>query len=105
MGDILFMETLGQRLKILRIHNNLTQNQLARKLSVSKSVISAYENSQRMPSYDILIHLARLFKVSTDYLLGIENARIVDLSGLSEVQTSALTTIIHSMKSNHTLQH
>ena len=68
----------------LRINNNLTQSQLAGQLGLTKSVISAYETGLRMPSYDVLIQIAKKFKVTTDYLLGIENRREIDLSGLSE---------------------
>lgn len=51
----------------------LTQVQLAQKLGLTKSVISAYETGRRLPSYDILIHIARIYNVSTDYLLGLEH--------------------------------
>ena len=65
------MVDFGNRLKTLQIQNSYTQVQLAQKLGVTKSVISAYENGLRMPSYDILITISKVFKVSTDYLLGL----------------------------------
>ena len=52
----------GNRVKTLRKKNNYTQSQLAERLGVTKSVISAYETGLRMPSYDILISLARVFR-------------------------------------------
>lgn len=61
----------GNRLKTLRI-KKLTQQQLADLLGLTKSVISAYENGLRYPAYDVLIKIARIFKVSTDFLLGVE---------------------------------
>lgn len=65
--------TFGKRIKILREKNNWTQEYLANKLNVSsKTVISNYETDYSEPNFDTLIKLSQLFKVSTDYLLGIE---------------------------------
>lgn len=94
----LLMVDFGNKLKTLRLQNNLTQIQLAKKLGVTKSVISAYENSLRMPSYDILIAIAKTFKVTTDYLLGLEHKQDIDLSGLTNEEISALLNLIKAMK-------
>ena len=92
------MINFGNRLKTLRTKNNLTQAQLAQKLGVTKSVISAYKNNLRMPSYDILISISRVFKVTTDYLLGVEPKQEVDLSGLTDEEILALLNLIKAMK-------
>ena len=92
------MVDFGNVLKTLRLKKGMTQAQLAFKLGVTKSVISAYETGLRLPSYDILIHIAKLFNVSTDYLLGMENRREIDLSGLTEDEIEALLTLIKAMK-------
>ncbi len=92
------MVDFGNTLKTLRLQYNLTQAQLAHKLGVTKSVVSAYENSLRMPSYDILISISKIFKVTTDYLLGLENKREIDLSGLTEAEIHALLNLIKAMK-------
>ena len=92
------MVDFGNTLKTLRRQNDMTQSQLSQKLGLTKSVISAYENGLRMPSYDVLIAIARLFKVTTDYLLGIENKQEIDLSGLSKEEIDALLNLINAMK-------
>lgn len=92
------MVDFGNTLKTLRLQNNLTQAQLAQKLRVTKSVISAYETGLRMPSYDILIAISKNFNVTTDYLLGIERKQELDLSGLTEEEIIALTALIKAMK-------
>lgn len=89
------------RLKKLRLQNDMTQLELARKIGVSKSVISAYETGLRLPSFDTLIAIAKTFKISTDYLLGLENTynkQTLDLSGLTEAEISALLSLVKAMK-------
>ena len=94
------MVDFGNTLRGLRIQNKYTQKQLADKLGLTKSVISAYETGIRMPSYDILISIAQIFKVSTDYLLGLERKQEIDLSGLSNEEITALLNLIKAMKRN-----
>ena len=92
------MVDFGNVLKALRLRDNMTQAQLAQKLRLTKSVISAYETGLRLPSYDVLIHIAKIFKVSTDYLLGMEQKQEIDLSGLSQEEIDALLNLIKAMR-------
>ncbi len=92
------MVDFGMKLKTLRLQNRFTQADIAQKLGVTKSVISAYETGLRLPSYDILIQIAKLFKVTTDYLLGVEVKQEMDLSGLTEEEIRALKALIAAMK-------
>ena len=93
------MVDIGNTLKTLQLHEEMTQAQLSQKLGLTKSVISAYETGLRLPSYDVLIHIAQIFKVSTDYLLGVEQKDSLDLSGLTQNEKSALLALIKAMKS------
>lgn len=70
---------LGDKIKQLRLENGLTQRELADSLGVTPKAVSFYELNQREPSGDILIKIAKKFRVSTDYLLGHES----ELSSLS----------------------
>lgn len=96
------MVDFGKRLKTLRIESGLTQQQVADRIWVNKASISSYELSTRLPSYEVLIKLSKLFNVSTDYLLGIENKvkanSIVDVSGLTEKQKVLLQKLIDELK-------
>jgi transcriptional regulator with XRE-family HTH domain len=67
----------AQQLKKLRIKNNLSQDRLAKKLSFSQQTIAKWESEQSTPSPEILVKIAALFNVSTDYLLGYENPNSV----------------------------
>ncbi len=92
------MVDFGNTLKTLRLRDEMTQAQLSQKLGLTKSVISAYETGLRLPSYDVLIHIAQIFKVSTDYLLGVEHKQEIDLSGLSQAEIDALLNLIKAMR-------
>ena len=95
------MVDFGNTLKTLRLRENMTQAQLAQKLGLTKSVISAYETGLRLPSYDVLIHISKIFKVSTDYLLGVESQQGIDLSGISEEEVTAIKNLIKAMRNRH----
>lgn len=94
------MIEFGSRLKQLRMNHNMTQPMLAKRLQVTKSVISAYETGLRMPSYETLLMISKVFTVSTDYLLGndVGKGNIIDVSGLSDKQIKAVKTIVDSLK-------
>lgn len=88
---------LSIRLRQLRLDKRLRQDQVARLVGVSKGAISAYETDIRQPSYDVLIRLANLYRVSTDYLLGRTDDRTLDISGLSAHEATMISELVASM--------
>ncbi len=77
------MTDFGEMLRKLRQDAGLTQKQLADRLGISKSTVSFYEQSIRSPSSDVLLRIARVFHISTDYLLGeTEKTQFIDISDL-----------------------
>lgn len=60
----------GERIKELRIQNNMTQSKLADKLSIDRTTLAHYELGLRIPSLDILWEIADIFGVSIDELVG-----------------------------------
>lgn len=88
----------GKKLKMLRTGQNLTQQQLATRLGVAKSVVSYYESGDRFPSYDVLVKIAYTFHTTTDYLLDIQRQRVIDVSDLSEDDIAVVTTVIDALK-------
>lgn len=60
---------LGPRIAALRKARGFSQAELAQKLKISSSAVGMYEQGRREPSADMLVALAELFGVSTDYLL------------------------------------
>ncbi len=61
--------TLGEKLSKLRRENNITQEQLAERLGVSRQAISKWESDVSYPETDKLIQLGKLYNCSMDYLL------------------------------------
>lgn len=88
----------GNKLKELRNQNKMTQQQLAVQIGVSKSVISYYELQERIPSPEILLKLASVFHVSTDYLLGISTDKVLDVSGLDEEDIAVLSSMVSLLR-------
>lgn len=88
------MVDFGQKLRNLRLEAGMTQAELAQRLDITKAVISYYELHERRPSAEVLIKLASIFHISTDYLLGISNRKMIDVSDLSEEEVRFLLSLI-----------
>lgn len=88
------MADFGTRLRELRIKNDWTQDDLARKLHISRSSVGMYEQGLRTPDFKTLDDLADLFDASFDYLLGNDDGntgypgRYHDRLGTSKIDTS-----------------
>lgn len=70
----------SERLKLLRRNADVTQDQLAQYLQVSRSTIAGYETKNRQPDYDKLYMIAQFFHVSTDYLISGKETQPIELS-------------------------
>ena len=89
---------MGEKLKSLRIEKNLTQKQVADRIGLAISAVSSYESDTRYPSYDVLVKLARIFHVSTDYLLGITNTRNIDVTGLNDNEIELVLQLVDTLR-------
>ena len=95
------IQGLSKKLTLLRQQNKLSQSEVARRIGISSSTVSAYEADQISPSLETLVKLANLFHVSTDYLLGVDYPRdkaVLDTSGLNKQQLTVLQDLINIMK-------
>lgn len=64
-----------KRIKDLREMNNLTQKKVAEYLNVTQATYARYETGEIKIDVDSIIKLAKLYKVSTDYILGLSNTK------------------------------
>ena len=88
----------GKQLKELRKKAGLTQQQLASQMNISKSVVSYYELNARTPSPEILRKIAVIFHVSTDYLLGLESSKMLDISELDPEDEIVLRMLVDALR-------
>ena len=82
----------------LRKSFNISQVQLAKELGVTKQCVSNWENDNILPSLDMLLKIAKYFNVTTDYLLGVSNDNIVDVTGLNEIEKSHIKLLIKDLQ-------
>lgn len=74
---------LSEKILALRKANNLTQEQLAEKLDVSRQSVSKWESGQVIPELEKIVALSAVFDVTTDYLL--KSSEIDDLSVKTDI--------------------
>ena len=94
---------LADRIKHLREGISLTQSDLAKKLSLSRSAINAWEMGISVPTTQYIVELSKIFDVSTDYILGLSKSSTISVSGLTDKQIDAVINIVNCFRdSNNT---
>lgn len=94
------MLVTSDKIKDLRQARGWTQADLARRLGVTRNGVNSWEQGLSMPSPASLVDLARLFSVSTDYLLGVENLTTVNVSGLDARDVAILAELADRLRKN-----
>lgn len=92
---------IGERIRELRERAGMAQAELARRLSVTRSSVNAWESGLSAPTAVYLVELAQLFHVSADYLLGLDKAEQISLAGLSKQEVSLLYQLLDYFASSH----
>ena len=89
---------LNERIKELRLARNMSQVELANLLNVTKQSVSNWENDNIQPSVEMLIKISKVFGVTTDYLLGLDDTPRLDVSGLSIETIAHLSVLIEDFR-------
>ena len=97
------MAVLANRVKLLRQSKKMSQSQLADRLGVKKQTVSNWENDNIMPSVEMVVKVADYFNVSTDYLLGRDEAardgaKVMDMIGLSDEQFELVRKLVEQLR-------
>jgi transcriptional regulator with XRE-family HTH domain len=95
------MKMTAERIRALREARGWTQAELARRLSITRNGVNSWEQGLSMPSPICLVDLAKLFSVSTDYLLGVERLEMVNVTGLNESDIALLSQLADRLRENH----
>ena len=89
---------LGTRISEMRMLYGWSQVELAKKLGVAKQTVSNWENENIQPSVEMLVRIAKLFNVSTDYLLGFDDVPRLDVEGLPTYVVAHISQLIEDYK-------
>lgn len=92
---------IGDRIKQLREREGISQSALAGALSSTRAAVNAWEMGVSNPSMQSLIELSRYFRVSVDYLLGLEDTDRVSLAGLSLEEKALVMKMIRHFEGEH----
>ena len=80
--------------KELRENAGYSQSALAKKLNVTRSSVNAWEMRISTPTTQYIVELSRIFKVSTDYLLGLNTSHQLNLEGFTAEETQILYGLV-----------
>ena len=91
---------LGLRFCELRTALGWSQVQLATRVGAAKQTVSNWENDNIQPSIEMLVRLSKIFGVTTDYLLGLEDVPRLDVEGLPSNVVAHLALLIEDYRDN-----
>ena len=89
---------LGQRICELRTALGWSQVQLAKRVGAAKQTVSNWENDNIQPSIEMLVRLSKVFGVTTDYLLGLEDVPWLDVAGVPKEVVAHLSLLIEDYR-------
>ena len=93
---------VADKIKFLREQIGLTQSDLAKRLGITRSSVNAWEMGISVPSTQYVVELANIFRVSTDYLLGMKTSAAVSVEGLTKEDVQIVYALInHLWRKNH----
>ncbi|MGN0183433.1 MAG: helix-turn-helix domain-containing protein [Candidatus Ornithomonoglobus sp.] len=92
------MFDFSERLKGLRNNMGITQSDLAKRLSLTRASVNAWEMGLSVPSTPVIVELAMLFHVSTDYLLGLDNNITISTDYLTDKEIAVIMNMIDCLK-------
>lgn len=88
----------GLRLKALRKKCGLTQQDVANRLGITRSTVSAYERNNKSPSLDVLERMAIMYHSSIDYMMGLENRTNFYIDDLTPNQQEIILAIVKMLR-------
>ena len=89
---------VSDRIRLLRERRGLTQSELAKQLGMTRSSVNAWEQGISVPSTQYIVELAAIFKISTDYLLGVESTASINVSGLTDEDIELAHSLIERLR-------
>lgn len=88
------MYQLNERLKELRNRYNISQNALAKEMNLTRATINAWEMGISYPNAQSLVMLSEYFKVSVDYILGLKEDDMMNISKLNDKEKKMIYDMV-----------
>lgn len=85
---------ISDRIRSLREDSGMSQAELARKLSVTRSSVNAWEMGLSAPTAQFIIELAHLFHCSADYILELDERKCIDISKYNKQEAKLIRDLI-----------
>lgn len=93
------MKELYKHIEKLRKDNEMTQVDLANRLGISRSAVNAWEMGISKPHINNIIELAKIFYVTTDYLLMVDDAKhFIDITDLSDKEKKVIIDLAAALR-------
>lgn len=89
---------VADRIRVLREQKGFTQTDLAKHLGITRSSVNAWEQGISVPSTQYIVELAQIFKVSTDYLLCVDNTATVSVAGLTQKDIELIHSVVSHLR-------
>jgi len=90
----------AEKIKYLRGQAKITQTNLAKKLNLTRASVNGWEMGLSVPSTPVLVEISKLFNVSTDYLLGLEQRITLNIDNLTDKEVAILVDLIKCFQEN-----
>jgi transcriptional regulator with XRE-family HTH domain len=91
------MKHIDKRLQELREANKLSQAELAKRLGISRTAVSAWELGVSKPHIEHLAELSRIFNVTADYILDMKRDTI-DVTDLNDTERRIVVDLVNSLR-------
>ena len=92
------VKMVADRIKNLREQHKITQAELAKELGITRSSVNAWEMGISIPSTQYIVELAKIFCVSTDFILGVDSTASINVSGLSDKDIELINNIVSHLR-------
>ena len=95
---------IADRIKKLREQKGFTQTELAKQLGITRSSVNAWEMGISVPSTQYIVALAGIFKVSADFLLGLNGSASINATGLTESDIQLVHSLVSHLREKNSGQ-
>lgn len=95
------MSMISEKIKGLREQIGISQAQLAKRLDVTRSSVNAWEMGLSTPTTQYVADMAKIFHISTDYLLGLQEEPSISLRGYTKEEIALIMNLPNYIDSNH----